>query len=73
MDEIKDLTERIVSLETRAAFQEKTIDDLSAVLAQQYSTIETLVEKLAVLQEQLGSGANAGIVEKGRDEIPPHY
>jgi uncharacterized coiled-coil protein SlyX len=68
-NEIYELRERVVSLETRAAFQEKTIDDLSAVIAEQHAKIDALREKISLLQDQLG----AGMVEKGRDELPPHY
>lgn len=44
--------ERLTTLEIRAAEQEKTIEELSAQLAEQWKTVEGLRKKLDVLTER---------------------
>ena len=64
-----ELEERIITLETRVAFQEKMIDDLNGVLTEQHGSITVLVEQVALLKQQIGTG----IADKGGDTKPPHY
>jgi|688.fasta_scaffold594340_2 SlyX protein len=69
MTEDKELEERIITLETRTAFQERMIDELNSVLTDQQGSITVLAEQVALLMQQVG----AGIADKGGDTKPPHY
>ena len=65
---------RLMDMETRFAYQEKTIADLNDVVAQQQRTIdrlEVIVEKLAQRFQEL-SAAMSGI-DAPANEKPPHY
>jgi SlyX protein len=64
-----ELEERIITLETRLAFQEKMIDELNGVLTEQQGSITVLAEQIALLTQQVGSG----VADKGGDSKPPHY
>lgn len=63
--------ERIDALETRIAYQDHTIEELNAVLAEQWSAIDLLTKKLAMLEEQVRSGSY--IADPATEKPPPHY
>ncbi len=52
---IDKLNERIITLETYSAEQEKTIAELSDVMAEQWKTIEILAKRLDRVQQELES------------------
>ena len=64
--------ERLVKLEMLAAEQEKTIEELSAQIAEQWSTIEGMRKKLDVLAER-----HLALEERTAPDIPvtkpPHW
>lgn len=65
-------SERITELETRVAFQEGTIQELSDVIAQQQHQIELLQgahQKLYARLEEVSQGRE----ETPVNEVPPHY
>jgi SlyX protein len=62
------LSARIDGLETRIAFQDKTLEELSGVLAQQQQLIDQLKAKIKDLVVQLGNS-----VSDSGNEPPPHY
>ena len=66
---------RIEHLESCAAFQDRTIEDLSAVICRQQNEIDKLqtrYKKIAARLESLEqNGADEG--EAAADEVPPHY
>lgn len=78
---------RLVEIESKLAFAEHTLDDLSEVLADQGRTLEALERRVAEIEERAspGSGvAGAGELADPRgelpeelpdelDERPPHY
>jgi SlyX protein len=64
---------RLQELETRNAYQEAAIEDLSARVYEQQKQIDALESQLAGLAEKvknIGSGENAPLPE---NERPPHY
>ncbi len=64
-----DLSDRIETLETRLAHQEKTISDLSDMVTSQWRKIEMLERQLRQLNEEMQTMDSAGVpVDK-----PPHY
>ena len=64
---------RLRELETRNAYQEATIEDLSARVYQQQKQMDALESQLRSLAEKvknLAAGENAPMPE---NERPPHY
>jgi len=69
--------QRIISIETKIAYQEDTIAELNEVVCRQQTQIDTL-ERLT--QQLLGrvrdlseASAQAGETFSAADERPPHY
>ena len=58
---------RVVELEQRYMRLEKTVDDLSGVVAAQQKHIDHLERELGSLLQRLGA------FEPGPNEPPPHY
>ncbi|AUM13498.1 SlyX family protein [Ketobacter alkanivorans] len=66
------MEEKIVNIETRLAFQDDTIQELSDVIYRQQQQIDQLEKTLQALLnkvQDLMEGGNEKIV----DERPPHY
>ncbi|MBR0777428.1 SlyX family protein [Bradyrhizobium diazoefficiens] len=70
-NEIKTLTERIDTMETRLAYQDDTIETLNQTITAQWKQIDALTRKIAEIGERLQEAeANTpGPV----NERPPHY
>jgi SlyX protein len=67
----KELGERIDALETRAMYQEETIEQLNVTITAQWKQIDALTRQLASLTERLQEAeANA---PAPANERPPHY
>ncbi len=65
--------DRLVEIETKIAFQENTIKDLSDTVYNQQKQIDTLYEILKHLIDQI---KDSSIISPGgnlKDEKPPHY
>jgi len=70
-NEIKILSERIDTLETRLAYQDDTIETLNQTITAQWKQIDALTRQLAQLSERLQEAeANA---PGPANEPPPHY
>lgn len=67
----RDHGERLERLESRLAFQDQTIEDLNAVITEQWTVIEQLRRKLEVMEEQVRSGSF--IADPSSEKPPPHY
>jgi SlyX protein len=64
--------DRVTTLEIRSAEQEKTIEELSAEVAEQWKTIDRLQKKLDALTDRfLALGEQAAPPIEARK--PPHY
>jgi SlyX protein len=70
-NEIKGLSDRIDTLETRLTYQDETIETLNQTITAQWKQIDALTRQIAQLSERLQEAeANApGPV----NERPPHY
>lgn len=64
---------RIEDLETRAAYQEQTIDEMSEMIAAQWKEIEALNRKLARLEARLEVAIDAQRQPDQPEPPPPHY
>ena len=63
----------IVELETKIAFLEKHINELSDVLYAQQKQIDALSEKYINLKDQLTTMDQPEAETSDADERPPHY
>lgn len=66
------IDDRLVDLETKAAFTEDLLDGLNQVLVRQQQQIDRLMLAVTRLNHQ-AAGAEAGGPGNLRDELPPHY
>jgi len=66
-----DHSARLEALETRLAYQERTIEDLNAALTDQWKVVELLRRKLEQMEEQVRSGSY--IADPATERPPPHY
>lgn len=62
---------RLESMETKLAFQEDAVQQLSDALVAQQGRIDRLEARLAVLTEQIQRQAAEGA--RPSEEPPPHY
>lgn len=68
-----DLTARLDQLEERAAFQEQTIEELSAAVTDQWKLIESLNRDVQRLTEEVKSVEDSVLQGEDREPPPPHY
>ena len=66
------LPQRLVELETRLAFQEHTLQEMSDTVARQQAEIDRLARALKETQERL-RGISPSIAERTDETPPPHY
>ncbi len=63
---------RIIELEKKILYQDRTIEELSQEVADQQKQIANLERSLKLIKAQLESGGD--LVKKIEDEVPPpHY
>ncbi|MCP3922137.1 MAG: SlyX family protein [Desulfobacterales bacterium] len=65
------MEDRIMDLETKMAYQDTTIKELSDVIYEQQKTIDTLNEKIDLLLDRYRDISKS--IGEVRDEKPPHY
>ena len=71
MSDVKTLSERIDTLETRLTFQDETIETLNKTITAQWQQIDALTRQVAALSERLQEAeAHA---PGPANEPPPHY
>jgi len=68
-----EIHQRLEDLETRNAYQEATIQDLSAQIYQQQQIIERLEHRLESLAEKVKGLASGEAAPLPENERPPHY
>ncbi len=67
------LEKRIAELESSAAFQDHTIDELNDVVTQQQHQIDQLEKSLSVLKDQMKNLVSSNIATDDEETPPPHY
>ena len=67
-----EIEQRLIELETKIAYQDKTIEDLSDVIYKQDKQILALEKNLELLRMQVQS-VQSGDNEIRGHEKPPHY
>jgi SlyX protein len=71
MSDIKMLTDRIDTLESRLAFQDDAIETLNKTVTEQWTKIDALTRQLVALSERLQEAESQ--VTGPANEPPPHY
>ena len=71
MSDVKTLSERIDTLETRLTFQDETIETLNKTITAQWQKIDALTRQLVNLNERLQEAETH--VPGAANEPPPHY
>lgn len=67
------MEQRLVDLETKIAFQENAISQLSDVIVDQQRQIDQLRKELEALHLQVLALAPSLIAGQGEETAPPHY
>ena len=67
------LEQQVIDLQSQLAFQEHTIRDLDAALAEQQRDILLLRRQLELLQQRQEEQAMQVTTENSVQEKPPHY
>ena len=71
MSDIKTLSDRIETLETRLTFQDEAIETLNKTVTEQWLKIDALTRQLVNLNERLQEAETQ--VPGAANEPPPHY
>ena len=67
-----ELEARLIALERHVAEQEKTIEDLNAMVTDQWRLIDRLKAEVERLKDRLG-GVEGAVEDLIPDQRPPHY
>jgi SlyX protein len=71
MSDVKTLSERIDTLETRLTFQDEIIETLNKTMTAQWQKIDALTRQLVHLNERLQEAETRA--PGATNEPPPHY
>jgi SlyX protein len=71
MSDVKTLSERIDTLETRLTFQDEIIETLNKTITAQWQKIDALTRQLVHLNERLQEAETRA--PGAANEPPPHY
>jgi SlyX protein len=67
------MNDRIVELETKVAFQEQALGELSDALARQQKQIEAMEKAIRELRLQFTAAIPSIIANASEETPPPHY
>lgn len=67
------LEEQLIDLQTRAAFQDDTIQSLSDTIAKQQQQLDQLTRMVKIINNQLKQFAPSDISDPADEPPPPHY
>jgi SlyX protein len=70
---VSDSDQRIADLEASVAHQDKVIEELSDVLAQQWKEISSLIDKFRLLRNSIQELEDGIEAPSPGDKPPPHY
>lgn len=73
MTELEDALARIDRLEATVADQDRTIEELNAMVVQQWKRIEVLDRRTAMLSDQLLEMESRSGLSRPADPPPPHW
>ncbi len=64
---------RLDKIETKIAYQEKTISELNSIVIEQQKSIEMLEKSLRAVTVKLNDVAELNGSDRGGTQKPPHY
>ncbi len=67
------LNMRVIELETKIAFQEKTIEELNEMIIHQQFMLDKMYLQLRYLADKFKGMQNANIATLAEETLPPHY
>lgn len=67
------MQQHIIELETRIAFQEETIHQLSEELIRQCRDMDALRMEIEILKDRVRGLATTNIASQSEETPPPHY
>lgn len=67
------MEERMISLETRHAFLEETVNEMSKVVYDQQRQIDRLTLTILSLEEKLRDLTPSNVMDSKDETPPPHY
>ncbi len=67
------MEERVISLETRHAFLEETVNELSSVVYEQQKQINRLTLSVMNMEEKLRDLTPSNVMSSKDETPPPHY
>lgn len=67
------MTDDIVELQTRLAFQDGLLEELNNVVTSQQQQIDRLENTVKALKSQMESMQQTQLVQQGNEPPPPHY
>lgn len=67
------MTERIIELEIKAAYQEDLLQQLNSIVSRQQQQITRLEATCKLLNDRIKSLSSERNDSKQADEVPPHY
>ncbi len=73
MTELEDALARIERLEATVADQDRTIEELNAMVVQQWKRLEILDRRTAMLSDQLLEMESRSGLSRPADPPPPHW
>ncbi|MBT4837071.1 MAG: SlyX family protein [Methylococcales bacterium] len=65
--------ERLINIETKLAFQEQTVNEMSDIIYQQQKKIDFLIRNNEFLVSHVQKLVDQSKSAEGIDERPPHY
>ena len=73
MDEQDPVQRRLDALELKACDAEDLLDQLNMTVYRQQQQIDSLLQQLTLLRQQLPDATGPQQGRNARDELPPHY
>ncbi|HEX6929028.1 MAG TPA: SlyX family protein [Gammaproteobacteria bacterium] len=67
------MEDKLIDLETRIAFLEEALQQVSDVVARQENEITRLLNRVKILEEQLRQAAPSLVADAEQETPPPHY
>jgi SlyX protein len=71
VSDLKALSERLDTLESKLAFQDDTIEMLNKTVTEQWAKIDALTRQIVALRERLQEAESQ--MPRPANEPPPHY
>ena len=72
-DNYQMLSDKIIDLESKLAFQEHTIQELNDVVTQQQNELMVFKKQLIKINAQLENQPSSNIADPTQETPPPHY